>query len=163
MPTLLDDIKRRVFWMIARTCITLYGWFPLFGALRASLALIQREDKFLVIHRNDGRGVSLPGGISTRGEAEDQTLQREVLEETGLSVGGKDLKLKYFSDADVPCNISVFEVQASGELKNSWEGSPHWNTVSEIEPRLLASQRPVLALMKKSTSAIDSKQKQEDS
>lgn len=141
--------------MVARTCITLYGWFPLFGTLRASLGVIRRDDKFLIIHRNDGRGLSLPGGISKRREAEEETLRREVLEETGLSVSGMELKLKFFSDADVPCNVSVFEVQASGEVKNSWEGSPQWNTVAEIEPRLIRSQWPVLELMKKPTGALD--------
>ena len=57
--------------------------------------------------------------------------------------------MEYFSDADVPCDISVFKVQASGELKNSWEGSPQWMTVDELEPRLLESQRPVLEWIRK--------------
>ena len=134
--------------MVARTCFTLYPWFPLFGTLRASIGIIQRDEKFLVIHRNDGRGLSLPGGISKWRETEEETLRREILEETGLSVTGKELKLKYYSDADVPCNISVFAVQASGELKNSWEGSPQWMTAAEIEPGLLPSQRPVLEILK---------------
>ena len=70
------------------------------------------------------------------------------------------MKLKYYSDADVPCNISVFEVQASGELKNSWEGSPQWTTVTETEQRLLPSQRPVLELLRQmSTNALDSKRR----
>jgi ADP-ribose pyrophosphatase YjhB (NUDIX family) len=148
LPTALDDFKRRMFWMVARTCFTLYHWFPLFGTLRASIGILLRDDKILIIHRNDGRGLSLPGGISKWRETEEETLAREILEETGLSVTGKELKLKYSSEADVPCNISVFEVEASGELKNSWEGSPQWTTVAEIEPRLLPSQRPLLDLLK---------------
>ena len=148
MPTALDDFKRRVFWIISRTCFTLYHWLPLFGTLRAAIGIIQRDDKFLVIHRNDGRGLSLPGGISKWREAAEDTLDREILEETGLSVTGKELKLKYFSDADVPCNISVFAVEASGELENSWEGSPQWMTAAELEPRFVESQRPVLVLLK---------------
>jgi len=147
-----------MFWMVARTCFTLYRWFPLFGTLRASIGIIQRGDKILIIHRNDGRGLSLPGGISKWRETEEETLTREILEETGLSVTEKELKVHYYSDADVPCNISVFEVQASGELKNSWEGSPRWTTVAEMEPRLLPSQRPLLELLKAmSTDALDSK------
>jgi len=158
LPTALDDFKRRMFWMVARTCFTLYRWFPLFGTLRASIGIIQRDDKILIIHRNDGRGLSLPGGISKWRETEEETLTREILEETGLSVTEKELKVHYYSDADVPCNISVFEVQASGELKNSWEGSPRWTTVAEMEPRLLPSQRPLLELLKAmSTDALDSK------
>jgi 8-oxo-dGTP diphosphatase len=158
--TALDDFKRRMFWMVARTCFTLYRWLPLFGTLRASIGIIQRDDKILIIHRNDGRGLSLPGGISKWRETEEATLQREILEETGLSVTRKELKVKYYSEAEVPCNISVFAVEASGELKNSWEGSPQWTTVAEIEPRLLPSQRPVLDLLKEmSQTSLDSTQK----
>jgi ADP-ribose pyrophosphatase YjhB (NUDIX family) len=161
LPTALDHFKRRMFWMVARTCFTLYRWLPLFGTLRASIGIIQREGKILIIHRNDGRGLSLPGGISKWRETEEETLTREILEETGLSVAGKELKLHYYSDADVPCNISVFEVAASGELKNSWEGSPQWTTVAEMEPRLLPSQRPVVDLLKTmSRNALDSQARQ---
>jgi 8-oxo-dGTP diphosphatase len=157
LPTVLDDFKRRLFWMVARTCFTLYGWLPLFGTLRASIGILQRDDKILIIHRNDGRGLSLPGGISKWRETEEETLAREILEETGLSVTGNELKLHYYSDADVPCNISVFAVQARGELKDSWEGSPRWATVAELEPCLLPSQRPVLDLLKTmSRNALDS-------
>jgi 8-oxo-dGTP pyrophosphatase MutT (NUDIX family) len=148
LSTILQSVKRRVFWIFARTCFTLYRRFPIFGALRASLGIIQRDGKFLVIHRNDGRGLCLPGGISNRHEAAEKTLRREVLEETGLTVTGEKLKLEYFSDADVPCNTSVFEVQAAGEVRNSWEGSPQWSTLAAIEPHLLPSQRPILPLLK---------------
>jgi 8-oxo-dGTP pyrophosphatase MutT (NUDIX family) len=137
-----------MFWILARTCFALYRLFPLFGTLRASIGIIRQNDKFLVIQRNDGRGFCLPGGMSGWQETEEETLAREILEETGLSVTGKDLKLKYYSDADVPCNISVFEVQASGDVKNSWEGAPQWTTLAELEPRMLPSQRPVLELLR---------------
>jgi len=144
----LDDFKRRIFWVVARTCFALYRWFPLFGKLRASVGIIQRDGKVLVIHRNDGRGVSLPGGISNWREMQEETLRREVLEETGLNVDGEELMLQYGSTVDVPCTISVFSVQAGGELKNSWEGSPQWMTMDELEPRLIESQRPVLDLLR---------------
>jgi 8-oxo-dGTP diphosphatase len=144
---ILEILKRRVFWIVARTCLVLYSWFPVFGSLRASLALIHRNGRFLLIERNDGRGVSLPGGIAKRKEAAEAALRREVLEETGLRVTGLELRMTYDSPADVPCVVSVFETQVEGELKSSWEGSPQWMTVAEIEPRILKSQRPVLDLM----------------
>lgn len=137
-----------MFWIVARTCFGLYRLFPLFGALRASIGVVRQNDKFLMIHRSDGRGLCLPGGMSKWREAEEETVAREFREETGLSVTGKELKLKYYSDADVPCNISVFEVQASGDVKNSWEGAPQWTTLAELEPRMLPSQRPVLELLR---------------
>lgn len=149
MPFLVESLKRRTFFVIANVCFKLYRWFPLFGSLRASIAVIPRENKILVIQRNDGRGVSLPGGIAGWKEPEEVTLRREVLEETGLSVASAELKMRYHSRADVPCNISVFVAQASGELKGSWEGSPQWMTIDGIEAQLLESQRPVLELMRK--------------
>jgi ADP-ribose pyrophosphatase YjhB (NUDIX family) len=151
---MIETLKRRVFWVIARTCFTLYRWLPLFGTLRASIGIIRRGQTFLVIERNDGRGLSLPGGIAGWKEAEPKTLRREVLEETGLSVTGEELRLRYRSTADVPCTISVFEVEAGGELKNSWEGSPRWMTLPALEPRLLESQRPVLELLKKISADV---------
>lgn len=136
-----------MFWVFARGCFTLYRRFPLFGTLRASIGIIRKEDKFLMIHRNDGLGLSLPGGISKWRETEEETLRREILEETGMSVRENELKRKYYSDADVPCMISVYEAQADGELKNSWEGSAKWTTLAELEPLLMQSQRPVLDLI----------------
>jgi ADP-ribose pyrophosphatase YjhB (NUDIX family) len=148
LQTVLDAFKRRIFWIFARSCFTLYRWFPLFGNLRASVGIIQRDGKFLVIHRNDGRGFSLPGGISNWRETKEDTLHREVREETGLNVDGEKLLLQYDSTADVSCTISVFAVQASGELKTSWEGSPHWMTLDELEPRLVESQYPILDVLR---------------
>ncbi len=145
----LQTLKRRLFWVVARTCFVLYRWFPIFGSLRASIAIIRRGPTFLVIQRNDGRGFSLPGGISGRNEAEIDTLHREVLEETGLRVTGEELRMRFHSTAEVPCHVSVFEVEASGELKDSWEGSPRWVTVPELEPHLMKGQRPVLDLLRK--------------
>jgi 8-oxo-dGTP pyrophosphatase MutT (NUDIX family) len=151
---MLELIKRRLFWIVARTCFTLYRWFPLFGSLRGSIGIIRRGQTILVIQRNDGRGLSLPGGISGWKEAEEATLRREVLEETGLTVTGEQLRIRYHSMADVPCHISVFEVEASGELKDSWEGSPLWMTTPELEPRLLESQRPALDLIRKISAQV---------
>jgi 8-oxo-dGTP pyrophosphatase MutT (NUDIX family) len=149
----LDDFKRRMFWIVARTCFTLYGWFPLFGTLRASLGIIHRDGKFLVIHRNDGRGLCLPGGISGWREAEEETLQREIVEETGLTVCGKELVLRFYSEVDIPCTVSLFKVQATGEVKDSWEGSPQWMTVEELEPTFVESQRAALEVLRKMSAA----------
>jgi ADP-ribose pyrophosphatase YjhB (NUDIX family) len=90
----------------------------------------------------------LPGGICGWRENVEETLRREIQEETGLTVTEGELKLSYFSDADVPCNITVYAVQANGDLKDSWEGSTHWMTLAEFEPRLLLSQRPVLEILR---------------
>jgi 8-oxo-dGTP pyrophosphatase MutT (NUDIX family) len=149
LRTVLNDLKRRLFWIFARSCFALYGWFPLFGTLRASLGVIYRDGKFLVIHRNDGRGMSLPGGLSGWKEAEEKTLEREVLEETGMTVTGKELVLRFYSEVEFPCTVSLFAVQATGEVKDSWEGSPRWMTVNEMAPQFVESQQPALDVMRK--------------
>jgi len=149
----LESLRRRLFWIVARTCLALYRRFPLFGTLRASLAIIQRNQQFLIIQRNDGRGLSFPGGLAGWKEAAEDTVRREVLEETGLTVTGYQLCLRFHSTADVPCDVCVFEVQATGDLKNSWEGSPRWMTLAEFEPKMLRSQRPVVELLRKMYAA----------
>jgi len=153
LPPWITNLKRASFWIVARTCFALYRWFPLFGSLPASLAIIHREGRFLVIQRSDGRGLSLPGGIGSRKEKEEETVRREVREETGLEVTEADFRLRYSTNAEIPAEVSVFEVKASGEVKDSWEGPARWMTVKEIEPRLIKSQRPVLELMKKIVEA----------
>jgi 8-oxo-dGTP pyrophosphatase MutT (NUDIX family) len=149
----LESLKRRLFWIVAHTCIVVYRWIPLFGTLRASIAIIRREQKFLLIERNDGRGVSLPGGISNWREAQEDTLRREVLEETGLQVSDLELRMRYFSATDLPCDTYVFEARAEGEMKESWEGSPRWMTADEVEPRILKSQRRVVELLRELSDA----------
>jgi 8-oxo-dGTP pyrophosphatase MutT (NUDIX family) len=149
----LESLRRRLFWIVARTCLTLYRRFPLFGTLRASLAIIRRNQQFLIIQRNDGRGLSFPGGLAGWKEAAEDTVRREVLEETGLSVISYQHCLRFQSTADVPCDVCVFEVQATGDLKNSWEGSPRWMTLAELEPQILKSQRPVVELLRKMSVA----------
>jgi 8-oxo-dGTP pyrophosphatase MutT (NUDIX family) len=149
LSTFAENLKRHLFWLIARTCFALYRTFPVFGSLRASIAIIHSGKRFLVIRRNDGRGLSLPGGIAGWRESEESTLRREVREETGLDVTSLELKKRYHSRADVPCIISVFDVNASGELQDSWEGSACWMTIEELEPRLLVSQEAALECMKK--------------
>ena len=149
LPSLSETLKRRGFWIVARVCFKLYRWFPIFGALRASIAVIHRDGRILMIQRNDGRGVSLPGGIAGWKESEEVALWREVQEETGLRVTSAKVEMRYHSSAEVPCNISVFCAEVDGELKSSWEGSPCWMSVEELEPRLLKSQRQVLEVMRK--------------
>jgi len=148
LSTFAENFKRRLFWLIARTCFTLYRAFPIFGSLRASIGIIRKGPKILVIRRNDGRGLSLPGGIAGWRENEVSTLRREVREETGLDVDSLELKTRYHSRSDVPCLISLFEVNASGELQDSWEGSTCWMTIEQLEPQLLVSQRHALEYMK---------------
>ncbi len=149
MGTLLEKIKRQSFWLVYNTCLVLYRTFPVFGALRSSLAIIRNGDQFLVMLRNDGRGVCFPGGIAGWRENEESAVRREVKEETGMTATSVTFRMRYRSTADLPCLISVFEVEATGELQTSWEGTLHWMTIPEIEKQILKSQRPALEEAKK--------------
>lgn len=71
-------------------------------------------------------------------------MARELMEETGLTVTKSLLKLRYDSSVEIPVNLTVFEVEASGELRGSWEGTPRWLRGSELQQRILPSQRRII-------------------
>jgi len=144
MSSPVAKIKKILFAVIARTAIAIYSRVPLFGYLPASLAVLRKGELILVIDRNDGRGFSFPGGLAHRRENAEDAMRREVREETGLQVEKSRLLFQYRTSADVPCDVTVFEVEASGTLCESWEGTPRWLSTAEIRPRLLASQRDVI-------------------
>jgi 8-oxo-dGTP pyrophosphatase MutT (NUDIX family) len=144
IPKLFAKMKRVLFRVIARTAIATYSRVPIFGYLRASIAVLRKDDLILVIDRNDARGFSFPGGLAHLGETAEQAMLREVEEETGLKVEKSSFLFDYRSTADIPCVVSVFEIEASGNLAESWEGLPRWLSRAEIKPRLLPSQTEVL-------------------
>ena len=65
-----------------------------------------------------------------------------------MTVISAHLGMRYYSNADVPCDISVYRVEATGDLRESWEGMPRWLTLSDVEAHMLESQRPVLKLLR---------------
>jgi 8-oxo-dGTP pyrophosphatase MutT (NUDIX family) len=98
----------------------------------------------LVIDRNDGRGLCFPGGIAMPWETDGHAMVREVSEETGLRVKQSTELFTYPNSADIPIVITVFAVEAEGELRDSWEGSPRWLPLTDIRPRLLPSQKEIV-------------------
>jgi 8-oxo-dGTP pyrophosphatase MutT (NUDIX family) len=65
---------------------------PPFTVHIAAIALIQRDDEVLLVEsrypNRDGTFWALPGGMLESDETVEQGLAREVLEETGLTIGG---------------------------------------------------------------------------
>jgi 8-oxo-dGTP pyrophosphatase MutT (NUDIX family) len=118
-----------------------------FGALKASVGIIERDGVFLMIERNDGRGVSFPGGLSFPWENAEQALMREVQEETGLRVTRAALRLRYYSAADIPVDVTVFDVEVEGQLRGSWEGTPRWFTLPQLRPDVIPGQRQVTEML----------------
>jgi ADP-ribose pyrophosphatase YjhB (NUDIX family) len=138
------EISRRAFWLVSRAALGLYRRFPVFGTLRAAVGIIRQGDRYLLIKRNDGRGFSFPGGLAKLRESDENAVRREVSEETGLEVTAAELDFRYFSAADVPCNISVFKVGVAGDLRGSWEGLPQWVERPAIRTGILKSQIPIV-------------------
>jgi len=148
-------LSKKLFWLASRTGLAVYSRFPVFGPLKAAVGVMRREDTLLVIERNDGRGLSFPGGIQLPWEKPEQALVREAREETGLEVTNLVFKLRYYSSAEVPVNLTVFEMEAEGQLRSSWEGMPCWLPLSEVRQRLIASQRPVLESLERAENRSD--------
>jgi ADP-ribose pyrophosphatase YjhB (NUDIX family) len=149
----LKKFKRVIFALLSRTCLAIYSRIPIFGYLRAAVAVIRGGDRVLVIARSDGRGYSFPGGLAWPWEDIARAVNREVLEETGLHVEKSSFLFEYRFEqrthADVPCTIAVFQAEVSGEVKESWEGTPLWLPLSEIASSLLPSQKEIVARMLK--------------
>jgi 8-oxo-dGTP pyrophosphatase MutT (NUDIX family) len=141
---MIQELKKQLFRIVAWICFGTYRHFPIFGSLRASLAVIRDQGRYLVIDRNDRDEYCFPGGISWPWEKEETTLRREVVEETGLRVQHSELSFRYSSVVGLPFELTVFEAQATGNLRESWEGRPVWVTLTELEARITASQRPVV-------------------
>jgi 8-oxo-dGTP pyrophosphatase MutT (NUDIX family) len=136
--------QQRLFAIISRSCIVVYGRLPVFGALRGSAAIIKREDRFLVLERSDGLGLAFPGGLVHPWESEERALARELHEETGLVLTRCSFLLRYAASVPYRSRVAVYLAEAEGELRSSWEGIPTWVTFSELQQRLMPNQRSVL-------------------
>jgi 8-oxo-dGTP pyrophosphatase MutT (NUDIX family) len=145
-------VRTRLFWFISRTAIFLYRNFPIFGAIPGSVAIIRRDGGYLVIQRNDGYGLGLPGGVARPFERAEDALRREVLEETGLTVTSAELKLVFETSLLYPTRTSVFEARAEGEPRGSWEGRVVSVSLAELERNLMKTQLPVVEYLKRTNN-----------
>ncbi len=130
---------------MARIALWCYGHAPVFGRLRASIGVIRNAGRVLVIRRNDGRGLSFPGGLALPWETDEKALVREIEEETGLLCNGFEFAFRYESHVEIPVLITVFHVQATGEPRGSWEGVPDWMEIPELQRGILRSQQYAVA------------------
>ena len=136
--------KKNLFWMVSRGALWCYGHAPVFGRLRASIGVIRNASSVLAIRRNDGRGLSLPGGLALPWEPDEKALIREIKEETGLLCDGFEFAFRYESRLQIPVLITVFHVRTTGEIRGSWEGDPEWVTIAELQNQILRSQQQVV-------------------
>jgi len=149
-PRPAERLKKKLFWLISRVAMGCYRRVPIFGRLRASIGILRHGDRVLVIRRNDGRGLSFPGGLAYPWETDEQALVREILEETGLLARNFEFAFRYDSSGEIPARIAVFLMRAEGELRGSWEGRPDWVELAEAQAGILGSQKYVVEQLLKS-------------
>lgn len=78
--------------------------------LSASCVVI-RDDKVLLVKHTYGAAKGkylIPGGFSENGELPQKTAEREVLEETGVSVKANELLAVRFTEQEVWCALSIY-------------------------------------------------------
>ena len=106
-----------------------------------SLIFIQKENKFLLIHKRkkDSFGFGKLNGVGghiEKAEEPFESARREICEETGLEVCNLELAAVLFIDIGKNPGIEVFVFIAryeSGELINSDEGELVWMSREEIQ------------------------------
>ena len=85
--------------------------------LSASCVVI-RDDKVLLVKHTYGAAKGkylIPGGFSEDGELPQKTAEREVLEETGVSVKAKELLAVRFTEQEVWCIFRAEYVEGEPE------------------------------------------------
>ena len=137
-------LRARIYWLISRSAHAAYSVFPFLGELRGSVAIIRRDGGFLVIVRNDGRGLGFPGGIAGFKEDPEVTMRREVQEETGLAVERAEFLFSFRLEKPFPLLTHVYEASCRGDIRESWEGVPSVVSLEELEQGVVQQQRRVV-------------------
>jgi ADP-ribose pyrophosphatase YjhB (NUDIX family) len=89
--------------------------------------IIKKKDKVLFVDLSYLDGFSLPGGVVKEGENLENALEREIMEETGLTI--KDCEYlgsvnSYFMG--IPTLSVIYSIKAEGRLRGSEEGECMW-------------------------------------
>lgn len=103
-------------------------------------AIIQKNEKFLVIKRSSGLQSgkwAFPGGIVEKNETPEQALRREIKEETNLKLKKIIRKISSYEYPRENAEKTIgecFLVSASGNVKlNSEVQEYRWVTIEEFE------------------------------
>jgi 8-oxo-dGTP pyrophosphatase MutT (NUDIX family) len=139
------NVRRRLLYLRSKIARTLYRWLPI--KMNGAVGVVRSGDKFLLIQRADGMGYCFPGGLARRHEAAEETVRRELLEETGLRLTAARFLFRYPETGGFSEFTSVYEISAQGELRGSGEGTPGWLTLSQLATAIYEPQRPVLKFL----------------
>lgn len=119
--------KLRAFFVLFVVKIMSKIFFVEFPPIFSVTALINKKGKLLFLDLSYLKGLGFPGGIVKAGENLEESLKREVLEETGLTI----VKSKYVDSVKSNVNgiskVSViFIVEVEGKIRDSEEGKLLW-------------------------------------
>lgn len=102
----------------------------------SACAIIEQDGKILLIDRSDGLGYTIPGGIVRYRETVEQSVLREVREETGYRVAIHEIVGVYSSLKRDPrlraAAITYKGSIVSGSIQGSVEGKACWHTPEEV-------------------------------
>lgn len=103
----------------------------------SNMCMVYKGDKILVIDRvkSDWPGLSFPGGHVEKGETLEESVIREMKEETGLTL--RSVKFCAIKERDWGNDVRYLGLlyksdDFSGEIKSSEEGKVFWINKSEI-------------------------------
>ena len=103
----------------------------------SNMGMVYKGDKILVIDRvkSDWPGLSFPGGHVEKGETLEESVIREMKEETGLTL--HSVKFCAIKERDWGNDVRYLGLlyksdDFSGEIKSSEEGKVFWINKSEI-------------------------------
>jgi len=140
-------LQQKAFFWLSQLVVAVYGRFPVFGPVRSSVGIIRHGGRWLTVARADRRGNCFPGGVAVPWESNEDCLCREIEEETGLRVTSCRFLFEYFDKKFIPGSICVYEAEAEGELKNSWEGNPEWISLDDLAACIFPSQHVILGYL----------------
>ena len=103
----------------------------------SNMCMVYKGERILVIDRvkSDWPGLSFPGGHVEKGETLEESVIREIKEETGLTL--HSVKFCAIKEWDWGDNVRYLGLlyksdDFSGEIKSSEEGKVFWINKSEI-------------------------------
>lgn len=122
-----------------------------------------KDEKVLMISQNFG--YALPGGAVELGEKHEDTLVREIFEESGYKVKAKkllDVQTSFFRhplfNKDIHSIRIFFECEIEGgdlnstnllEAEKSWGSKPEWVELSELENIKIGDSADLVSIIKK--------------
>jgi ADP-ribose pyrophosphatase YjhB (NUDIX family) len=142
-----------------KTCTYCKGWTHYPANNQASVGVLVRNGKVLLVQRNrephkDTWG--LPAGFVEFGEHPEEALRREVKQETGLEVTGSKF-IKFVLSNEDPRNPSghlvfFYRISAKGKIQNDDPDENQkvgWFELTELPEIGWPSHRPIIASLQK--------------